>query len=75
MGVWSRLNINFDVEPGEFELLERESGQPRLLGVSDDIPNTSKPQKKPVDASIEINIDRIYSEFRKDINPDLIRRP
>ena len=74
MGVWSRLNINFDVEPGEFELLERESGQPRLLGVSDDIPNTSKPQKKPVDASIEINIDRIYSEFRKDINPDLIIR-
>lgn len=74
MGVWSRLNINFDVEPGKFELLERESGQPRLLGVSGDIPNTSKPQKKPVDASLEINIDRIYNEFRKDINPDLIIR-
>ena len=74
MGVWSRLNINFDVEPGEFELLERESGQPRLFGASEDIPNTSEPQKKPVDASVEINIDRIYNEFRKDINPDLIIR-
>lgn len=65
MGVWSRLNINFDVEPGEFELLERESGQPRLLGVSDDIPNTSEPQKSRLTHPLRSTLTAYIANFAR----------